>query len=152
MQTSCGLLMYVKHVGALRVLLVHPGGPFWRNKDAGAWSIPKGLPNSGEDLLDAAQREFTEETGLVAEPPFIALTPLKQKSAKIVHCWGFHGEAAPVMIGHSSFEMEWPPRSGRMQSFPEVDDAQLFEIGDALAKILPGQAGFIHELAEHLTR
>lgn len=134
------------------MLLVHPGGPFWRNKDEGAWSIPKGLAELGEDPLAAARREFTEETSLVARGPFIELTPLKQKSRKIVHCWAFEGEAQPVMIGASQFEIEWPAGSGRKQSFPEIDDAQLFDVDQAMRKILPGQAGFIRELLAHLGR
>lgn len=147
MEISCGLLMYVKAAETLRVLLVHPGGPYWRGKDAGAWSIPKGLTDPGEDLLAAARREFTEETGLVAQPPFLELTPLKQKSGKRVHCWAFEGKAQPVTLGTSMFEMEWPPHSGRRASFPEVDDVRLFALDEALEKILPGQRGFLHELA-----
>lgn len=152
MQVSCGLLMYAIEASGPRMLLVHPGGPFWRNKDDGAWSIPKGLAEAGEDLLAAAQREFTEETSLVAQGPFIELTPLKQKSGKLVHCWAFEGEAQELMIGASHFEIEWPARSGRMQRFPEVDDARMFDVEDALRKVLPGQAGFIRELTAHLTR
>lgn len=151
MQMSCGLLMYTAEP-VLRVLLVHPGGPYWRNKDEGAWSIPKGLAEEGEDLLAAANREFTEETGLAASAPFLELTPLKPRSGKLVHCWAFQGAPAPVMLGQSVFEMEWPPRTGRLQSFPEVDDARLFEADEALTKILPGQAGFIHELRAKMQR
>jgi len=150
-QISCGLLMYVRETSApLRVLLVHPGGPYWRNKDLGAWSIPKGLADKGEDHLAAARREFTEETGLLAQPPFLELTPLKQKSGKLVHCWAFAGAEAPLMLGRSVFKMEWPTRSGRFAEFPEVDDAKLFGIEEALAKILPGQSGFIRELVQRL--
>jgi len=151
MQVSAGLLMYVREKDEpLRVLLVHPGGPYWRNKDLGVWSIPKGLPNKGEDLLSAAQREFTEETSLIAQPPFIELTPLKQKSGKLVHCWAFAGAEAPVMVGASKCQVEWPPRSGRKITIPEVDEAKLFEPPEALCRILPGQAGFIRELLERL--
>jgi predicted NUDIX family NTP pyrophosphohydrolase len=152
MQVSCGLLMYVPSATGPRILLVHPGGPFWRNKDHGAWSIPKGLADPGEELLAAARREFTEETSLIADGPFIELTPLKQKSRKLIHCWAFEGEAQPIMIGASQFEIEWPSGSGRKQSFPEVDDAQLFSVNEAMHKILPGQAGFVRELAALLTR
>jgi predicted NUDIX family NTP pyrophosphohydrolase len=150
-EISCGLLMYVlDNVAPLRVLLVHPGGPYWCNKDAGAWSIPKGLADPGEDLLAAAQREFTEETGLIAQAPFVELTPLKQKSGKIVHCWAFRGAAAATMQGKSTFEIEWPRGSGRMSAFPEVDEARLFPIDEAFQKILAGQAGFIRELTTRL--
>ena len=152
MQISCGLLMYTRSASGPLMLLVHPGGPFWRNRDEGAWSIPKGLADADEDLLSAAQREFTEETSLIAKGPFIELTALKQKSRKVVHCWAFEGEAKPLMTGASHFDLEWPPRSGRMQRFPEVDDARLFAVQDALKKILPGQAGFIRELTAYLTR
>jgi predicted NUDIX family NTP pyrophosphohydrolase len=142
--------MYVPE--PLRVLLVHPGGPYWRNKDLGAWSIPKGLVDAGEDPLAAAQREFTEETGLVAAAPFLELKPLKQKGGKLVRCWAFQGRDTPVILGGSKFEMEWPPRSGRKQTFPEVDDAQLFSVDEALRRILAGQAAFVHELHDRRRR
>lgn len=149
MPVSCGLLMFVR--APLRVLLVHPGGPYWRGKDLGAWSVPKGLAEHGEDALAAAIREFEEETGLKAEAPFMHLAPLKQKSGKLVQCWAFEGNpSAPIAPGASTFELEWPPRSGKRASFPEVDDARLFELPEALLKILPGQAGFIRELASRL--
>jgi predicted NUDIX family NTP pyrophosphohydrolase len=149
MQISCGLLMYVR--GArLRVLLGHPGGPYWRNKDAGAWSVPKGAPAPNEALFDAAQREFEEETGLAARGPFIALTPLEQPSRKRIHCWAFDGpETAPVR-GASTFEIEWPPHSGQRAAFPEIDEARLFDVEMAMVKILPGQAPFITELIARL--
>jgi predicted NUDIX family NTP pyrophosphohydrolase len=145
MNESCGLLMYVP-ADALRVLLAHPGGPFWRGKDVGAWSIPKGLPAPGEDLLAAAQREFFEETGLKASPPFLPLTPIKQKSGKRVHCWAFAGRDAPIGIGASTFEIEWPPKSGQRVSFPEIDDVKVFAIAEARVKILPAQAPLLDEL------
>jgi predicted NUDIX family NTP pyrophosphohydrolase len=149
MTVSCGLIMYL--AAPLRALLVHPGGPYWQGKDKGAWSVPKGLANPGEDELAAAIREFSEETGRNARGPFIELTPLKQKGGKLVRCWAFEGDAdAIVEPGASTFEMEWPPRSGRHTSFPEVDDARLFEITEALEKILPGQAGFLRELETRL--
>ena len=145
MTVSCGLLMYLK--APLRVLLVHPGGPYWRGKDLGAWSAPKGLPEPGEIDLAAAMREFEEETGLKPRAPFLELSPLKQKSGKLVRCWAFEGDpSAPITIGASRFEIEWPPGSGRTESFPEVDEARLFSPSEALTKILPGQAGFITEL------
>jgi predicted NUDIX family NTP pyrophosphohydrolase len=150
-EISAGLLMYVKEARApLRVLLVHPGGPYWRNKDLAVWSIPKGLVDPSEDKLAAAQREFTEETGLVARPPFLELAPLKQKSGKVVHCWAFEGAEAVEMVGKSMFEIEWPPPSGRKSCFAEVDDAQLFPRDEALRKILPGQAVFVVQLTAML--
>lgn len=150
MQVSCGLLVYVK--APLRVLLAHPGGPYWRGKDLGAWSVPKGLPNAGEHPLDAAKREFEEETGLPAKAPFIELTALEQKSGKLVLCWAFEGDAENTYAaGASTFELEWPPKSGKRASFPEVDEVRLFEVNEALVKILPAQAGFVRELQERLS-
>lgn len=149
MQVSCGLLMFVRT--PLRVLLAHPGGPYWQGKDLGAWSIPKGLAEAGEDPLATAVREFEEETGLTPQPPFHELAPLKQKSGKLVRCWVFEGEAqASYAPGASTFELEWPPKSGKREAFPEVDEVRLFEIEEALGKVLPGQAGFIRELEERL--
>lgn len=149
MTVSCGLIMYIE--APLRVLLVHPGGPYWRGKDAGAWSVPKGLPGDNEDELDTAIREFGEETGIAPRGPFLDLGGLKQKSGKIVRCWAFEGDPDAIIApGPSQFEMEWPPRSGRRAFFPEVDNARLFELNDALQKILPGQAGFIHALKQRL--
>lgn len=146
MTVSCGLLMYL--TTPLRVLLVHPGGPYWRGKDLGVWSIPKGLADAGEDELAAAQREFREETGVAPRGPFFDLGALKQKSGKLIRCWAFEGDADAVIApGPSQFEIEWPPRSGRRAFFSEVDDARLFEIEAALLKVLPGQADFIRALA-----
>lgn len=148
MQTSFGLLMFVREQDGLSVLLVHPGGPFWRDKDDGAWSIPKGLADEGEDGLAAARREFFEETGLRPRPPFIALTPVKQKGGKLVYCWAFEGERAPLVLGASTFEIEWPPRSGKLTRFPEVDRAEFFTLEDAREKILASQIGFLDQLAD----
>lgn len=147
MVISCGLLMYVRADTGPKVLLVHPGGPFWRGKDQGAWSIPKGIAEAGEDRLTAAQREFTEETGLTPRPPFLPLAPLKQKGGKVVHCWAFEGRDEPLAPGSSSFELEWPPRSGKRKHFPEVDDVRLFTIADAQEKMLTGQRPFLAELS-----
>jgi predicted NUDIX family NTP pyrophosphohydrolase len=130
----------------LRVLLGHPGGPYWRGKDAGVWSIPKGLPAPGEDRLTAAQREFFEETGLEPSPPFLPLNPIKQKSGKRVYCWAFAGCEAAIGVGASTFEIEWPPKSGKRASFPEIDELRLLAIEDAHAKILPAQAPLLDEL------
>lgn len=144
--------MYVRDADSVRVLLAHPGGPYWRAKDLGAWSAPKGLAEDGEDLLAAARREFHEETGLPSHPPFLALAPLRQSSGKLVYCWAFEGEADLSGFKSSTFEMEWPPRSGRMQSFPEVDRIELFTFSEARRRIIAGQAGFLSELETHLSQ
>ena len=150
MVTSAGILMYRWCEGALEMLLVHPGGPFWAKKDAGAWSIPKGEYDVGEDPLIAARREFQEETGFEAVGELIELTPLKQRSGKVVACWALEGDLDAGAISSNTFELEWPPRSGRKVSFPEADRAGWFEAGAAKEKILPGQAGFISELLDRL--
>jgi predicted NUDIX family NTP pyrophosphohydrolase len=141
---SAGLLMYRRR-GVLEVFLVHPGGPFWARKDAGAWSIPKGEYPPAEDPLAAARREFTEETGLTAAGEFIPLTPLRQPSGKIIHAWAVEGDCDPGAIRSNTFSLEWPPRSGR-QDFPEVDRAAWFPLAAAREKIIKGQAGFLEEL------
>jgi predicted NUDIX family NTP pyrophosphohydrolase len=110
--------MYRVRNGQLEVLLVHPGGPFFAKKDEGAWSIPKGEPDAGEELFDAAQREFEEETGFKAAPPFIELSPITQKGGKVVHAWAFAGDCDSAQLRSNSFMLEWPPRSGRTQEFP----------------------------------
>jgi len=138
-KTSAGLLLYRDHHGVLEVFLVHPGGPFWVHKDEGAWSIPKGEFTSGEDPLDAARREFTEETGLTAAGDFVPLKPLKQPSGKIVHAWAVKGDADPARVRSNSFVFK-----GR--EYPEVDRAAWFGLAEARAKILPGQLGFLAEL------
>ncbi len=148
--TSCGLLSYTRLPEGLAVLLVHPGGPYWRGKDLGAWSIPKGVAEDGEDLLAAARREFKEETNLEARPPFLELTPLKQKSGKTIHCWAFEGEHDLARFKSGAFTLEWPPRSGMNVEFPEVDEARRFFLEEARAKIVPGQAPFIAELEKAL--
>ncbi|MGZ5048522.1 MAG: NUDIX domain-containing protein [Usitatibacter sp.] len=143
---SAGILLHRRRDGALEVLLVHPGGPYWKNKDAGAWSIPKGEVDPGEDPLAAAQREFAEETGIVAAGPFVALTPRRQKSGKTIHAWAAEGDADASAVKSNEFEMEWPPRSGKLASFPEVDRAAWFPLAEARAKIIAGQAPFLDEL------
>ena len=143
---SAGLLMYRRRDGVLHVFLVHPGGPYWAKKDAGAWSIPKGEFETGEDPLAAAQREFAEETGFQATGRFIPLAPLKQPSGKIIHAWGIEGDVNATRIRSNSFSMEWPPGSGRQQEFPEVDRAAWFTVEAAEEKITPGQKAFIEEL------
>lgn len=146
-RVSAGLLMYRFHEGQLQLLLVHPGGPFFVNKDEGAWSIPKGELNSDEDPLQAAQREFQEELGVIPSGPFIALTPIKQKGGKLVHAWAFQGDCDPAKCVSNTFTLEWPPRSGRQMEFPEIDKAAFFDVESARLKINPGQVAFIDELA-----
>lgn len=143
---SAGILLFRFRGGALEVFLVHPGGPYWRNKDAGAWSIPKGLLEPGDDALAAAKREFLEETGTAPNGEFIALLPLRQRSGKIVHAWAVEGDIDAASVVSNAFSMEWPPRSGTMQQFPEVDRGGWFTLDAAREKILPGQRGFLEQL------
>jgi predicted NUDIX family NTP pyrophosphohydrolase len=148
---SAGLLMYrgqSEHGDSPEVLLVHPGGPFWRNKDAGAWTIPKGEIEGDEDLLVAAIREFNEETGLEPAEPFLSLGQVKQKSGKILHGWAFAGDCDPAQIHSNTFEIEWPPMSGRKQEFPEVDCADFFDLSTAKRKILAYELPFLDRLAD----
>jgi predicted NUDIX family NTP pyrophosphohydrolase len=145
-RVSAGLLMYRVGDGTLQVLLAHPGGPFFRNKDEGAWSIPKGEIELGEDLLEVAKREFKEEIGVSPTGPFIALTPVKQKGGKIVHAWAFEGDCDPTAIVSNRFTMEWPPRSGQQVDFPEIDRAAFFDASTARRKINAGQVALIDEL------
>jgi predicted NUDIX family NTP pyrophosphohydrolase len=128
-------------------LLVHPGGPFWKNKEAGAWSIPKGQLAEGEDALAAARREFEEELGFAPEGSFIELQPIKQKGGKVVRAWAFEGDCEPAQINSNTFQMEWPPRSGRMQEFPEVDRAQFFSLEEGRERINGAQVAFLEEVA-----
>jgi predicted NUDIX family NTP pyrophosphohydrolase len=145
-KVSAGLLMYRINEGELEFLLAHPGGPFWRNKDAGAWTIPKGKIQEGEEPLLAAQREFEEEIGFKPEGTFVPLTPITQKGGKIVHAWAFQGDCDTTCIRSNNFQMEWPPRSGRFQTCPEVDRAGFFRMAEAKQKINPAQAAFLEEL------
>ena len=142
---SAGLLMYRIKDG-LEVLLAHPGGPYFVNKDDGAWSIPKGEPNADEDLLVTAQREFEEETGIQPTGPFIPLKPIKQKGGKIVHAWAFEGDCDAKTIKSNTFTIEWPLHSGRHQEFPEIDRAEWFDQKTARTKIKAGQEALIDEL------
>jgi predicted NUDIX family NTP pyrophosphohydrolase len=145
---SAGLLMYRLQNSTLEVFLVHPGGPYWAKKDLGAWSIPKGEFGEGEDRLDAAKREFQEETGFVAAGNFIALSPIKQAGGKTVYGWAVRGDCDANTIASNTFTTEWPPRSGRRQEFPEVDRAEWFAIEAAKEKILKSQVGFLEELKQ----
>ena len=144
-KTSAGLLLY-RRQPELEVFLVHPGGPFWAKKDLGAWSIPKGEIGEGEEPLAAAVREFTEETGFTVDGDFQALSPLRQKSGKTVRAWAVEADCDPALLRSNLFSMEWPPRSGKQQEFPEVDRGAWFGIDEARTRIIGGQAGFIDEL------
>lgn len=145
-EVSAGLLVFRRKNDKPEVLLAHPGGPFWSAKDLGAWTIPKGLAEIDRDLLAAAQREFNEETGFVAQGPFIALSPVKQSSGKVVHAWACAGDFDPAKMVSNHFELEWPPKSGRRQSFPEVDRLAWFGFATALKKILAYQRPLVLEL------
>lgn len=138
--------MYRTLEGRLEVLLVHPGGPFWRNKDAGAWSIPKGETDPGEDSLLAAKREFQEETGTKPQGTFISLGNTTLKSGKIVHAWTFEGNCDPAAIKSNTVKIEWPPKSGKLQEFPEVDKAAFWSVAEARVKINPAQIKFLERL------
>lgn len=148
---SAGILLYRRCGGGLEVLLAHPGGPFWKNRDDGAWGIPKGEIGEGEDPWLAARREFLEETGVTPGEEAIELTPVRQKGGKLVHAWAIEGDCDAAAIVSNLFAMEWPPRSGRMAEFPEIDRAAWFGIERARAKILPGQLPLLDELAARLS-
>jgi len=147
---SAGLLAF-RRVNTLEVLLAHPGGPFWSKKDDGVWTIPKGLAEPGADLFATARREFAEETNFSAEGEFIPLTPVKQKSGKVVHAWAFEGNFDLGSFASNTFEIEWPPKSGRRQSFPEIDRVAYFTLPDAMRKILTYQRPLLRELELRLT-
>jgi predicted NUDIX family NTP pyrophosphohydrolase len=144
---SAGILMYRRRNGAVEVLLVHPGGPFFANKDDGAWSIPKGEFDRDESPADAARREFTEETGHDPGGALVSLGIVAQSRAKIVHAFAVEGNLDPATITSNTFEIEWPPRSGRMRAFPEADRAAWFSLDEARMKIIAGQRALIDALA-----
>jgi predicted NUDIX family NTP pyrophosphohydrolase len=144
---SSGLLLFRRTGGALELFLAHPGGPFWRNRDDAAWTIPKGAVNAGEDLLDAAKREFLEETGITATGPFIPLGSIKQKAGKTVHAWAWEGDADASAITSNDMRTEWPRGSGRFMTFPEVDRCGWFGVDEARVKMNGAQAAFIDRLA-----
>jgi predicted NUDIX family NTP pyrophosphohydrolase len=150
MKQSAGLLVYRRRGTRIQVLLVHPGGPFWARRDEGAWSIPKGEFDPREDPLAAAKREVREETGLSFGGPFLALTSRKMRSGKIVRVWAAEGDADVSKMESNLFPMEWPPHSGRMREFPEVDRAGWFSIAAARKKLLKGQVPFLDELGDAL--
>jgi predicted NUDIX family NTP pyrophosphohydrolase len=143
---SAGILLFREQDGSLEVLLVHPGGPFWAKKDDGAWSIPKGEFEDGEDPLAAAKREFAEETGLVLGGEEIALGDVRQSSAKTVYAWALRGDFDATALKSNTFSMEWPPKSGRQQEFPEVDRADWFTLDVARGKMIKGQIPFLDRL------
>jgi predicted NUDIX family NTP pyrophosphohydrolase len=145
-KNSAGLLLYRLSASGIEVFLVHPGGPFWATKDAGAWSIPKGEFEAGEDPLEAAKREFKEETGFPVAGNFIELTPVKQPGGKVVYAWAVMGDCEAESIKSNTFSLEWPPRSGKRKEFPEVDRAGWFTPEVAREKILKGQPNFLEEL------
>ncbi len=149
---SAGLLMYRIKDGAVQVLLAHPGGPFFQNKDEGSWSIPKGEPEKDEDLLVAAQREFAEETGLKPIGPLVPLRPIQQKGGKVVYAWAFAGDCDTAVLKSNTFTIEWPPRSGRQAEFPEIDRAEFFDLPAAKKKIKAGQEALLDELEAILSR
>lgn len=152
---SSGLLCYrVNAEDALEVLLAHPGGPYFQSKDAGAWGIPKGMVNPGEELLEAAQREFAEEIGVKVDPAshFIPLGFIKMRSGKTVYAWGFEGDMPARLTPppESVYSIEWPPKSGRRQTFPEVDRAEFFDLEHAAQKLIAAQVPFLERLSEAL--
>ena len=148
---SAGLLLYRMTPARPEVLLVHPGGPFWAGRDLGSWSIPKGEVDQGEDLFAAARREFEEETGFaLGDTEVLPLGEIRQRSGKRVHAWAAEGNADPDALRSNTFELEWPRRSGTMQSFPEVDRAAWFALDEARRRILPAQAPLIDRLAARL--
>jgi predicted NUDIX family NTP pyrophosphohydrolase len=146
--SSAGILMYRRRGKAIEVLLVHLGGPFWRNKDAGAWSIPKGEIELGEDPADVAQREFREELGSSAGQPLRSLGEIRQRGGKIVIAFAVEGNLDAEAISSNTFEMEWPPKSGRRQRFPEVDRSEWFDLKRARVKILASQQPLLDRLDE----
>jgi predicted NUDIX family NTP pyrophosphohydrolase len=150
-KTSAGLLMFRTRNDGLEVLLVHPGGPYFQNKDEGAWTIPKGEVADGENLLDRARIEFEEELGIEASGDWMEIGSVKQKGGKTVHAWAFAGDLGnDFKLASNTFEMEWPPRSGKMQRFPEVDRASFFPVEEARMKINAAQTIFLDRLIELL--
>src|SRR6185436_19136785 len=150
MKRSAGLLAYRWRGGAPELFLVHPGGPFWKNKDDGAWSIPKGEIDPDEDPLMAARREFREETGQAIDGDFTPLTPVKIASGKVIEAWAIEHDLDASAIRSNSFEIEWPPRSGKRQAFPEVDRAAWFPEPIALQKVTKGQVPLLLQVSRRL--
>jgi predicted NUDIX family NTP pyrophosphohydrolase len=148
---SAGVLLFRRREGAIEVLLAHPGGPFWRGRDAGAWTIPKGLVAPGEALLDAARRELREETGLVPEGPFLPLGSIRQKAGKTVHAWACEGDADPATVTSNTTTIEWPRGSGRRITYPEVDRCAWFALDAARVKLNPAQSELLGRLEAALS-
>jgi len=148
---SAGLLVYRRTPAGLEVLLAHPGGPFWRQRDEGAWTIPKGKAEEGEDLLSAARRELEEETGVRVTEPVVSLGSVRQKGGKTVHAWAVERDVDPATVKSNTATTEWPRRSGRMIEFPEVDRCAWFDLEAAAAKINPAQRQLLDRLQEHLS-
>lgn len=146
---SAGMLMYRQTPQGVEVLLVHPGGPFWLNRETGVWTIPKGLTEAGEDLFETARREFMEETGLTPTAPFLELPEIRQ-SNKRVKAWAFEGNCDPTLVKSNTFTLEWPPRSGQMKEFPEIDRAAWFSIPTAKHYIIEAQIPFLDSLVSLL--
>jgi predicted NUDIX family NTP pyrophosphohydrolase len=144
---SAGVLLFRRVVGEIEVLLAHPGGPFWKNKDDGAWSIPKGECADNEDPLAAAKREFAEETGFTPSGDFVPLGEIRQPGGKVVSAWAVEGDFDTKLLRSNTFSMPWPPGSGKMREFPEIDRAEWFTLEVARRKILKGQAEFLERLA-----
>ena len=148
---SAGLLLYRCAMGKLEIFLAHPGGPFWLKRDDGAWTIPKGVAEEGEDILAAARREFEEETGIQPTGPFLSLGSIRQKAGKLVHAWAWEGDADPARITSNTMQTEWPRGSGRVLTFPEVDRCAWFQPQAARRKINPAQVEFIDRLERALS-
>jgi predicted NUDIX family NTP pyrophosphohydrolase len=149
-QTSAGLLLFRRTSGPLELFLAHPGGPFWRGRDAGAWTIPKGLTEPGEDLLEAACREFEEETGVKPQGPFLPLGSVRQKAGKVIHAWAWEGDADPAAVTSNTMQAEWPRGSGRWLTFPEVDRCAWFVPAEARERLNPAQAALVDRLESAL--
>ena len=145
-KTSAGILLYRKVNQRLEVFLVHPGGPLWEHRDSGAWSVPKGEFGHNENAFAAAKREFAEETGFDIEGDYIELTPVRQSAAKTVYAWAVEGDVEATAMRSNSFTMQWPPKSGRYEEFPEVDRGEWFDLPTAKEKIVPGQVPLLEQL------
>jgi predicted NUDIX family NTP pyrophosphohydrolase len=149
---SAGLLLYRRRSRGLEVLLAHPGGPFWRDRDIGAWTIPKGVVDEGEELLQAACREFAEETGIAPAAPFLSLGSIRQKGGKVVHAWAWEGDADAGAIVSNTTRIEWPPGSGRWITYPEVDRCGWFDPAAARERLNPAQAELVERLESVLSK
>jgi len=145
-KTSAGILLYRRSPTGIEVFLVHPGGPFWAKRDLGSWTIPKGEVDCDENLLEAAKREFHEETGARVCGEFGELAPVRQPSGKVVHAWAVEGDVDAAAITSNTFSIEWPPKSGETREFPEVDRGGWFALAEAREKLLPGQVPLLDQL------